>query len=168
MSSTPTTATQQSEGDGFLVATAAAQAYLEQIGLRPVLDHGVVRLLEMKPLPASALAAWFVLATEITRVIKAQGHGWSNDAVASALLAGFESLVRERERGQSRKGAVFVVAPPISCGRRSSASRTAARRHGHYCLCACRSLDPYSIPLPSLTGTSLHLTPLPPHPTPSG
>ena len=88
MSSTPTTATQQSEGDGFLVATAAAQAYLEQIGLRPVRDHGVVRLLETNPLPASTLSAWIVLATDITRVIKAQSHGQANYAVASAMLAG--------------------------------------------------------------------------------
>ena len=101
---TPTTATQQSEGDGFSAATAAAQAYLDRIGLRSVLEHGVVRLLETNPLPASTLSAWIVLATDITRVIKAQGHGQANDAVASAMLAGFESLVREEGQGRSQKG----------------------------------------------------------------
>ena len=91
----PTTATQQSEGDGFSATTAAAQAYLDRIGLRSVLEHGIVRLLETNPLPASTLSAWIVLATDITRAIKAQGHGQANDAVASAMLAGFEALVRE-------------------------------------------------------------------------
>ena len=100
----PPHCTQQSEGDGFSATTAAAQAYLDRIGLRSVLEHGVVRLLETNPLPASTLSAWIVLATDITRVIKAQGHGQANDAVASAMLAGFESLVREGGRGRSQKG----------------------------------------------------------------
>ena len=100
-------ATQQSEGDGFSATTAAAQVYLERIGLRSVLEHGIVRLLETNPLPASTLSAWIVLATDITRVIKAQGHGQANDAVASAMLAGFESVVREEGQEQSRKDAAF-------------------------------------------------------------
>ena len=91
MSSTPT---KQSESDGISATTAAAQAYLDSIGLRSVLKDGVVRLLETNPLPASTLAAGLVLATEIIRIIKAQGHGQSNDAAASSMLAGFESLVR--------------------------------------------------------------------------
>jgi hypothetical protein len=48
-----------------------------------------------------------VLATDITRVIKAQGHGQANDAVASAMLAGFESVVRKEGQEQSRKDAAF-------------------------------------------------------------
>ena len=105
MSSTPT---KQSEGDGFSAATAATQAYLDSIGLRSVLDHGIVRLLETKPLPASTLSAWLVLATDITRAIKAQGHGQANDAVASAMIAGFESLVREGGAGSESEGLAGV------------------------------------------------------------
>ena len=101
MSSTPT---KQSESDGISATTAAAQAYLDSIGLRSVLEDGVVRLLETNPLPASTLAAGLVLATEIIRIIKVQDHGQSNNALASAMLAGFESLVRGGERGQSQKG----------------------------------------------------------------
>ena len=101
MSSIPT---KQFGGDGISAATAAAKAYFDSIGLRSVLEHGVARLLETNPLPASALSAWLVLATDITRVIKAQGHGQANDAVASAMLAGFESLVREEERGWRQTG----------------------------------------------------------------
>jgi len=105
MSSTPT---KQSEGDGFSAATAATQAYLDSIGLRSVLDHGIVRLLETNPLPASTLSAWLVLATDITRAIKAQGHGQANDAVASAMIAGFESLVREGGAGSESEGLADV------------------------------------------------------------
>ena len=105
---THTTPTNKSESDGFSTATAASQAYLDSIGLRSLLKDGVVRLLETNPLPASTLSAWVVLATEVTRVIKAQGHGQANDAVASAMLAGFESLgvplVRGGERGRRRVG----------------------------------------------------------------
>ena len=87
--------TKQSEGDGLSATTAAARAYLDRIGLRSVLKDGVRRLLETNPLPASTLAAGLVLATEIIRIVKTQGHEQSNDAVASAMLAGFEALVRE-------------------------------------------------------------------------
>ena len=103
MSSTPT---KQSESDGFSAATAASQAYLDSIGLRSLLKDGVVRLLETNPLPASTLSAWVVLATKVTRVIKAQGHGQANDAVASAMLAGFESLVRGGWAGSESEGLV--------------------------------------------------------------
>ena len=105
MSSTPT---QQSKGDGFSDATATAREYVDRIGLRSVLEDGVVGLLETDPLPASALAAWLVLATKVTRVLKTRGHGQSNDAVASAMLAGFESLVRAGKsggEGEERGGA---------------------------------------------------------------
>jgi len=98
------TATQSGGNEISAAATAAAQAYLEKIGLRSVLDEGAVRLHKQTPLPASALAAWLVFATEVTQTIKAQSHGRSNDAVASAMLAGFESLVREEERGRRQKG----------------------------------------------------------------
>ena len=98
------TSTKQSEGDGYSAAPVAAKAYLDSIGLRSVLEDGVVRLLETNPLPASTLAAGLVLATEIIRIIKVQDHGQSNNALASAMLAGFESLVRGGERGQSQKG----------------------------------------------------------------
>ena len=113
MSSTPT---KQSESDGSSAATAASEAYLDSIGLRSLLKDGVVQLLETNPLPASTLSAWAVLATEITRVIKAQGHGQANDAVASAMLAGFESLVRGGERGRSQTGSATRHTTPAWCG----------------------------------------------------
>ena len=75
-------------------ATAIATAFLAKIDMHSILEQGVVRLLEEYPLPSSALAAWLVLAAEVTRVIQAQGVEEPKDVVAAMIAMFVETLVR--------------------------------------------------------------------------
>ena len=71
-------------GNDGQAAAAKAREYLEEIGLRDVLKHGVAQLLKLCPRPASRKAAWRVLSAQITQDIDAQdGDGESKDAAAA-------------------------------------------------------------------------------------
>ena len=81
--------------DGQQSTVATARAFLHKIDLHSILEQGVMRLLEEFPLPSSTLAAWLVLAAEVTRVIQAKGVDESKDAVAAMIAVFVETLVRE-------------------------------------------------------------------------
>jgi len=62
---------------------ATEEAFLEEIGLRDVLEQGVMRLLEVCPRPSSLLEALRVLSAQMTRDIEALEGGESKDAAAA-------------------------------------------------------------------------------------
>jgi hypothetical protein len=66
-----------------LPGDATEEAFLEEIGLRDVLEQGVMRLLEVCPRPSSLLEALRVLSAQMTRDIEAMEGGESKDAAAA-------------------------------------------------------------------------------------
>ena len=69
-------------------------AFLEEIGLRDVLEEGVVRLLETCPRPSSLLEALRVISAHLAKDIEADGES-KDDAAAETTLSVFvETLVR--------------------------------------------------------------------------
>ena len=74
----------------------AHEAYLEKIGLRDVLEQGVVELLEVCPRPSSLLEALVLLSAQITQAIQAQDGGESKDAGTGLISVFVEDMVRAR------------------------------------------------------------------------
>ena len=74
----------------------AHEAYLEKIGLRDVLEQGVVELLEVCPRPSSLLEALVLLSAQITQAIQAQDGGESKDAGTVSIPVFVKELVRAR------------------------------------------------------------------------
>ena len=66
MSSTPSLPPGDAAGQA-----AAAKAFLDEIGLRDVLEQGVMRLFKVSPHPASLLEALRVLSAQMARDIEA-------------------------------------------------------------------------------------------------
>jgi hypothetical protein len=66
---------------------ATAKAFSEEIGLRDVLEQGVMRLLEVCPRPSSLLEALRVLSAQMTRDIEALEGSESKDGAAAETTA---------------------------------------------------------------------------------
>ena len=82
-------------GDVSRIA-ADALAYLDRIGLRAFLQHGVAHLISQNPLPPTAMAAWAVLSAQITLAIKDLDDGDAKDVAGAMVSVFFEEMVRVR------------------------------------------------------------------------
>ena len=112
MSSTPSLPPGDAAGQA-----AIAKAFMEEIGLRDVLEQGVMRLLEeVSPRPASLLEALRVLSAQMTRDIEALEGGESKDAAAAAettetLSMIVDTMVRVAAILHNREVGMMPLAP---------------------------------------------------------
>ena len=102
---------------GQAAAATSHEGFLEELGLRTILDQGVARLREVSPRPSTRREAWRVLSAQVAKDIDAEDGGESKEDVAAeagtTLSVFVETTVRSRgvvrggvvSRGGSRQAA---------------------------------------------------------------